>query len=60
MPESPAQLHEARISDCECEAMRSLDDDPSYTRAEIAFMFECQRPTVTQHADGDCCHGGRQ
>lgn len=44
------------ISAQECRAMRALDEDPDYTRREIAFMMECQATTVTQHADGWCGH----
>lgn len=36
--------------------MQALDDDPEYTRSEIAFIFECQTGTVASHVDGECSH----
>jgi hypothetical protein len=47
---------ESAISRDECRAIRALDHDDGYTRSEIAFMMECQVPTVARHADGECHH----
>jgi len=43
------------VTQNECRAIRQLDRG-DYTRSEIAFMFEIQVPTVTQHADRECHH----
>jgi hypothetical protein len=51
------QLDETSISWRECEAIRQLDEDPSYGRSEIAFMFEISDSrTVARHADAECSH----
>lgn len=51
MPARP----EDEITVPECEAMRILEKG-AYSVTELAFIFECQEPTVRQHLDGDCPH----
>jgi len=55
-PPTPPHDDGVSISQRECLAMRTLDNDESYGRSEIAFMFETRAETVRRHCDGECHH----
>jgi len=44
------------VTQPECDAWRTLANDGEYTHSQLAFMFEVDDSTVSDHVNGECPH----